>query len=156
MDINATLLGQMITFAIFVWITMKFVWPHLEKALEMRRAKIADGLAAAEQGHHDLLQSKQKAQQNIETAKSEALKIVEGAHLQAQQIVADSKAQAFLEGQRLVEKAQAEIAQQAQQAREQLRSEVVRIALLGAEKVLEKNIDDAQGRLILDNFIKEV
>jgi F-type H+-transporting ATPase subunit b len=155
-DINATLLGQMITFAIFVWITMKFVWPHLEKALETRRAKIADGLAAADQGHRDLLSSNQKAQQAMETAKIEALKIVEGAHLQAQHIVAQSKAQAFVEGQRLIEKAQAEIVQQTQQAREQLRTEVVRIALLGAEKILEKNIDDDQGRLILDNFIKEV
>lgn len=156
MDINATLIGQMITFAIFVWITMKFVWPPLETALEARRIKIADGLAAAEQGCRDLLQSKQVIQQQLSVAKTEAIKIVENAHVQAQQIIADAKAQACLEGQRLAEKAQAELVQQVQLARDQLRSEIVRIALLGAEKVLEKNVDDVQNQLILEQFMKEV
>lgn len=156
MDINATLLGQMITFAIFVWITMKFVWPHLEKALEMRQAKIADGLAAAEQGHRDLSQAKQKAQHALDVSKADAFKIVEGAQLQAQQIIAESKAQALLEGQRLVQKAQAEIDQQVQKARQQLRSEVAQLVLLGAEKILEKDIDASVHQSMLDNLIKEV
>ena len=90
MDINATLLGQMITFGLFVWFTMKFVWPHIETALEERKDKIADGLAAAERGHHELSLSQDKAKNVLHEARDEASELLKASRMQAEKIVEES------------------------------------------------------------------
>ncbi len=141
MDINATLIGQMITFAVFVWITMKFVWPPLMKLMEDRRQKIADGLAAAEQGHHELELARLKSKEHINEAKAEAAHIIEQANQRAHHIIEESKVQARDEGDRIVRLAEEEIDQQYISAKDQLMSQVAQMAVAGAEKILRREVD---------------
>ncbi len=156
MDINATLLGQMITFLLFVGFTMKFVWPPIQQALEKRRIAIADGLAAAEAGHRELASAEQVAHKNIAASRQEAARILEETHKQVSMILEEAKIMAQEEGQRLGQKAEADIAQQYEQAKEQLRQEVARLALMGAERVVAKEIDAATHQALLNQLIKEV
>lgn len=156
MDINATLIGQMITFAIFVIFTMKVVWPPLLKALEERRRKIADGLAAAERGHHDLEVAKHKAHDIIQDAKGQAATIIEQANQRAHKIDEAAREEGRGIVERMKELAETEIAQARLEAQQALRGEVVSLALDAAEKLLGKNIDKAANQALLDDLVKEV
>lgn len=141
MNINLTLIGQLITFAVFVWFTMKFVWPPIVAALEERKKKIADGLAAAERGQHEQELAQKRATEEIAKAKQQASEIVSKANKQATEIVEEAKSAAKEEGGRLVAAAQAEIDQEVSKAREDLRGKVVELAVAGASKILEREID---------------
>ncbi len=156
MDINATLIGQIITFILFVGFTMKFVWPPLMKALEERRQKIADGLAAAERGHHDLEVARYKAKEIVREAKAQAAVIIE----QANQRAHKTDEAAREEGRNLVERmkqvADTEIEQARLVAAEALRGEVVDLALQGTEKLIAKNLDKASNEALLDQLLQEV
>ncbi len=156
MDLNLTLLGQMITFAVLVIFTMKFVWPPLTKALEERQQKIADGLAAAERGEHELELAQHKATEQLRDAKIQAAKIVEQADKRSQQMIEQAKEQARTEGRRLLELGQAEIEQERLAARQALSSEIAGIAILGAEKILGKNVDGPANSQMLEQLIAEV
>ncbi len=156
MDINATLLGQMITFALFVWFTMKFVWPPLNQALQKRRSTIAEGLAAAEKSMRDLQASEAQIQKTLANARVDAAKIVEEAHKQAGLIVDDAKTRAKEEAERLLHKAHTEIEQEVQQAKESLRKEVGRIVILGAEKIIAREIDASSHQALLDQLVNEI
>lgn len=156
MDINATLLGQIITFAVFIWFTMKFVWPPLMKAMEERRQKIADGLAAAEKAKNDLELAELKAKDALQAAKTQAAQIVEEANHRANHIIEDAKQQARVEGDRLLEMANNEIAQQYTIARDQLLQEMSELVIAGAEKILPKHIDKASNEALIDELIREV
>ncbi len=156
MDINATLFGQMITFALFVWFTMRFVWPPIIQALEHRRAKIADGIAAAEAAQCELAAAQEQVQERLATARLEASKVIDEAHKQARLLVEEAKRVAVAEGQRLIQKAQAELAQQVAEAREQLRAEVANLALMGAAKVVGHGVDTAANQALLQQLIEEV
>ena len=140
MNINLTLFGQMIAFAVFVWFTMKFVWPPIMKAIEERKAKIADGLAAAERGKHEQQLAQQRATERLHEAKQQAAEIVARAEKRAAEIVEESKDAARAEGERLIEAARAEIAQETNKAREQLRQSVAQLAVAGAERILRREI----------------
>ena len=153
MDLNATLLGQMITFAVFVWFTMKFVWPHIMKAIEDRRKIIADGLAAAEKGQREVELAQHKVTEIIDHAKSQASEIIEQANKRSGSIIEESKQTARSEGERLVKLAQTEIAQELQQAKESLLSEVAGLAITGAEKILHQKLDEVNQRRLLDEII---
>jgi len=142
-NINATILGQMIAFAFFVWFCMKYVWPPLTSALSERAKKIADGLESAERAEKDLELAQERATQQLREAKTEASGIIEQANKRASQIVDEAKEQAREEGQRLIAGAQAEIEQEVNRAKEQLRKQVAGIAIAGAEKILEASIDEA-------------
>lgn len=142
MNINATILGQIIAFAFFVWFCMKYVWPPLTAALAERAKKIADGLEAAERAGKDLEQAQIRVTEQLRVAKSEASNIIEQANKRAGQIVDDAKEQAREEGRRLITGAQAEIEQEVNRAKEQLRKQVASIAIAGAEKILEATIDE--------------
>jgi F-type H+-transporting ATPase subunit b len=141
MNINLTLFGQMTAFAVFVWFTMKFVWPPIMKAIEERKAKIADGLAAAERGKHEQQLAQQRATERLHEAKQQAAEIVARAEKRAAEIVEDSKDTARAEGARLLEAARAEIEQETNKAREQLRQNVAQLAMAGAERILRREID---------------
>ena len=143
MNINLTLIGQSIAFAAFVWFCLKYVWPPILSALEARRTRIADGLAAAEQG----LRAKEEAQSQIEeelqAAKDQAREIISNAQRRAGEIVDEAKSDARVEGDKLIDAARTEIDQQIHQAREALRGEVVTLAVSGAEQVLMREVDAA-------------
>jgi len=141
MDINASLLGQAITFAILVWFTMKFVWPPLVKALDERAARIADGLSAADRARQDLENAEKMAADRLREAKTHAVEIIAQAEKRSAQIVDEAKGHAKVEGERLLAGAQAEIEQQIQQARETLRQQVADLAVAGAEKILQREVD---------------
>jgi len=142
MNINLTLIGQTITFGIFVWFCLKFIWPFIMKALEERKTRIADGLAAAERGQHEKELAEQRAVEIIREAKEQAKEIVAQAHRRGDEIVEEAKTDARNEGERMIRAAEAEIDQQTIQAREQLRKEVVKLALQGAGQVLGREVDE--------------
>ena len=141
MNINLTLIGQSITFAVFIWFCYAFVWPPLVNALTERKKKIADGLAAAERGQHEQELAEKKAAEQLKEAKGQAADIIAQAQKRASEIVDEAKGDARTEADRIKAGANAEIEQEINRAREHLRQEVVALAIQGAEKVLGKEVD---------------
>lgn len=156
MNINLSLLGQMITFAIFVFVTMKYIWPPVIQALEERRKKIAEGLEAAERGRHELELAQHKIVTQFREAREEAAKIIEDAKARGASIVEESKHKAREEGQRLLEAAQLSIAQEVEQARQQLLSQVSGLVLSGTERILGQGVNAQQHQHLLDDLVKEL
>ena len=156
MNFNATLIGQTITFIVFVWFCMKFVWPPIMNALAERKKKIADGLAAAERGLHEKELAEERAKDILREAKAQAGEIIHRADKRAAEIVEEAKGDARVEGDRLKTAAAAEIDQQLNRVREQLRGQVVSIALAGAGKVLEREVDEAAHGELLDKLAAEI
>lgn len=156
MSINATLIGQMITFALLVWFTMKFVWPPLMQAMEERQKKIADGLAAADKGKHEMELAEKRATALLREAKDQAADIVNQAQKRANDLVEDSKQSAKQEGDRLIVAAKAEIDREIQSTKEGLRQQVATLAVSAAEQILQKEVDLNRHREILDEFGKQL
>lgn len=156
MNINLTFFGQMISFGILVWFTMKFIWPPLNAAIESRQKTIADGLAAAERARQELKDADSRVADEIRKAREEATQIVERANQQYNQIVDKAKVDAVAEGARQKAIAQAEIDSLSHQAREVLRQQVATLAVSGAEKILKREIDQARHRDLLDALAKEI
>lgn len=156
MNINLTLILQMISFAVFVWFCMKFIWPPIVSALAERKAKIAEGLAAAERGHKEQELGQHRATEIMKEAKSHASEIVGQAQKRASEIIDEAKQDARAEGSRLVHAAQAEIDQEVNRAREELREKVAALVVTAAEKILEKEIDPATHGAIIDSFAKQI
>ena len=152
MNMNLTLLGQTISFAIFVWFCMKYVWPPILKALEERETRIADGLAAAERGKHELELAEQRAGEAMREGKDKAQDFITQAQKRADEIVEAAKEAAREEADRIKVAAQAEIEQNRNQAREELRGEVARLALAGTEQILMREVDEATHRDVLDKL----
>jgi F-type H+-transporting ATPase subunit b len=140
-NINLTLIVQMIVFIVLVWFTMKFVWPMILGPMEERSKKIAAGLAAAEKGREELAQSHERAEAIIREARERANQIIDQAQHRANDLVEQAKGTATAEGRRLVEAAKQQIELEASHAREALRREVATIAVSAASKVLEREID---------------
>lgn len=141
MNINLTLIVQMIVFAVLIWFTMKFVWPFIIGAMEERAKKIATGLAAAEKGERELAQARTNADAIIREARERASQIIDHAQHRANELIEQAKAAATQEGQRLVAAAQQQIDLEANRAREALRKEVAELAVTTASKLLEREID---------------
>lgn len=156
MNVNATLLGQAISFAILIWFTMKFIWPPLMAAIEERQKKIADGLAAAERARQELKDADARVADEIRKAREEATHIIDRANQQYNQIVDKAKVDAVAEGARQKAAAQAEIESLSHQAKEVLRQQVAALAVSGAEKILKREIDQARHRDLLDALAKEI
>lgn len=156
MNMNLTLIGQMVAFAVFVLFCMKYVWPPILAAMTERAEKIADGLAAADRASHDLELAQEKAVERLKEAKAEAASIVDAANKRANQIVDEAKDVARTEGERIKESAQGEIDQEVNRAREQLRGQVSALALAGAEKVLAAEIDMQRHTEIVDKLAAEL
>lgn len=156
MNINATLLGQAITFAILIWFTMKFVWPPLMAAMAERAKTIADGLAAAERGKHDLELAEKRAAEILRQGKEKASEIIAASEKRATEIVEEAKANAKTEGDRILVAAKADIDQEVFRAKEQLRTQVSAVALAGAGKILGREIDAKAHNDLLDKLVAEI
>ncbi|NQZ54872.1 MAG: F0F1 ATP synthase subunit B [Piscirickettsiaceae bacterium] len=156
MNLNATIIGQMIAFAIFVAFCMKYVWPPIMAALEERKKKIADGLAAAERGRHEQELAEKRAQQVIHEAKEQANEVISQAQRRGNEIVDEAKDNARTEGDRILTSAKAEIEQEANRAKDELRSQVGSIALAGAAKILSREIDDKAHTDLLDELVGRI
>ncbi|MEY3661298.1 MAG: hypothetical protein RLZZ169_2124 [Pseudomonadota bacterium] len=141
MNLNATIIGQIIAFFLFAWFCSAFVWPPIVKALADRQKKIADGLEAASRAGKDLELAQERATELLRDAKTNAAGIIDQANKRANQIIDEAKEKARDEGQRIKAGAQAEIEQQVSQAREQLRQQVASLAVAGAEKILQSSVD---------------
>lgn len=156
MEINATLLGQLITFALLVWFIMKYVWPPITKAMTEREKKIAAGLEAAERSKRELEHAEHKALSIIREAKLEATQIVEQAHKRFAQIVEEAKENARTEGERILAFAQDEIAREVNLAKETLRKQLASLAIAGAEKIISRNLDASAQTALLDEIVAEI
>jgi F-type H+-transporting ATPase subunit b len=155
-NINMTLIGQMVAFTFFVLFCMKYVWPPILAAMAERAGKIADGLAAADRASHDLELAQEKAVERLKEAKAEAATIIDAANKRGNQIVEEAKDLAVTEGQRLKEAAQSDIEQEVNRAREQLRGQVAVLALAGAEKILAAEIDQSRHTELVDKLAAEL
>ncbi|MDR5874365.1 F0F1 ATP synthase subunit B [Halomonas sp. CUBES01] len=156
MNINMTLIGQTIAFAIFVWFCIKYVWPPISNALHERQKKIADGLDAASRASRDLEVAQEQAEQTLRESKEQASQILEQANKRSAQIVEEAREQARAEGERLVASARSEIEQEVNRAKEDLRSQVSHLAIIGAERVLEASVDEQAHRKLLDELAAEL
>lgn len=156
MNINATLLGQAITFAILIWFTMKFVWPPLMAAMAERAKTIADGLAAAERGKHDLELAEKRAAEILRQGKEKASEIIAASEKRASEIIEEAKSQAKNEGDRILIAAKADIEQEIFRAKEHLRNQVTSVALAGAEKILSREIDARAHNDLLEKLVAEI
>ena len=156
MNFNATLIGQTITFIVFVMFCMKYIWPPLMAALEERNARISEGLAAAERGQKDLEEAKARAGDSLKDAKQQAQEIINQAQKRANEIVDEAKEGAREEADRIKVAATADIDQQVNSAREHLRREVSGIALAGAEQILKREVDAKAHAAVLDELVAQI
>ncbi|MEE9445324.1 MAG: F0F1 ATP synthase subunit B [Cocleimonas sp.] len=156
MNINLTLLLEMIVFAIFVWFTMKFVWGPIVGVLDERKAKIADGLAASEKGLRDQELAADNAEKVMKEAKKEAAEIITQAKARDGQMVQEAKDKAVEEADRIKAGAQAEIDQEVNRAKDSLRSKVSELAVAGASKILGKEVDAGAHKSALKELIEQI
>lgn len=154
MNINLTLFGEMITFAIFVWFTMRFVWPPLTKAMDERREKIAAGIAAGEKGLRDLELARHKVTEIITEAKAQAAQMIEQANHRANHIIEEGKAKARDEGERLLEIAKTDIEREYHAAREKLMDQISSLVVAGAEKVLQHEVNKSANDRLVSEMIE--
>ena len=151
-----TLVVQMLVFAGFVWFTMKFVWPPICKALDDRQAKIADGLAAAERGRHELELAQSHIKQEMKHAKSQAAEIIDKANKQSQLMLEEAREEAKVAGSKIVQQAKEQIDLQVQQAQQKLRTELADLVMAGVEKVLLDTLPDSAKKQAVEQLISEI
>ena len=156
MNINVTLLGQMITFSLLVYFTMKKVWPPIMQAMQDRQKRIAEGLAAAERGAHEQELAKERAAETIREAKQRASEVISQAQKRSSEIIEEAKRQAKEEGARQLAAAQAVIEQETVQAREELRRKVGELALAGAAKIIKREVDAKSHNDLIDELAEQV
>lgn len=156
MSINATLLIQIIAFLLLIWFVNKVLWGPLSKLMEDRQKKIADGLSAAEKGKHELELAEQRAKEVLKEAKNQAQTVLSQAEKRGSEIVEDAKIKATEEADRIKASAQAEIEQEVSRAREGLRLEVSDLVVIGAEKILNKEVDAAVHNDMLQTLVKSI
>lgn len=156
MDVNASLIVQMLVFIVFIGLTMKFIWPPIIKALETRRKNIADGLAAAGRGHRELELAKVKAKEALMKTKAQASQIIEQANRRANHIIEVAKNKAREEGTQLLQLAKNDIEQEYNMARTALLKQVSDIAVSGAQKILKREINKASNDYLIDEFLSEI
>jgi len=157
MDISPlTLIGEATTFLVLVWVMMKFIWPHVIRAMEERRRKIAEGLAHSEEAEQALEKANSEAEDIIREARRKAGEIIEQASQRGNQVVEQAKEEAISERDRQVQMAEAEIRQATNQAREALRERVAELAITGAARVIESEIDDKRHHEMLDKLAAEL
>jgi F-type H+-transporting ATPase subunit b len=156
MEINATLLGQMLVFGILYWFSWKFIWPPITKAVADRQKKIAEGLAAAERGQNELSNAHGAAQAIVNEAREKAVKIIDQAGKRSNEIVDEARNTAIAEGQRLVGDARQEIGLEQARARDALRKDVATLAVAGASKLLQREIDPKAHADLIEQLAREI
>jgi len=155
-SINATLLAQMVVFALLIWFTMSFVWPMLLKQMQLRETRIADGLAAADKGQRSLEDAELKTSEMLHEGRDKAQEFVAQAQKRGDDIVEDAKAKAREEGERLIVLARSQIEQERNLARDELRGEVAALALKGAEQILLREVNAQIHGETLDKLAAEL
>jgi F-type H+-transporting ATPase subunit b len=155
-DINATIFGQTIAMIVFVWFCMKFIWPLIIGMLEERQTQIADGLAAADKGNRALEEAAVEKAAVLDEARGQAREIIDQANTRGSGIVDEARTEAGTEKDRILAAGQAEVEQEANRAREELRGQVGVIAVAGAEKILQREIDAATHKDLLDKLAAEI
>jgi F-type H+-transporting ATPase subunit b len=156
MDINATIIGQFITFGILIWFTMRYVWPPIIKTMHDREKKIAAGLEAAERSKRELEIAEHKALSILREAKQQASQIIEQANLHAAQLIEEAKGQGKLENQRIVDMAQGEIDREVTQAKVALKNQLAKLAIAGAEKIIHRSLDATVHDDLLNQLAAEI
>jgi F-type H+-transporting ATPase subunit b len=156
MNLNLTLIAQAITFTVFIFITVKFIWPHMLRAIEARQKTIADGLAAGEEGKRSLELSSRQAEEQVRKARERATEMIAQAERRAAQLVEEAKLTARTEGERELAAAKAEIEQELARAREQLRDQVAMLAVAGAEKILRREVDSRAHGQMLEEIKRQI
>lgn len=156
MNINLTLILQMVTFAVFVWFCMKFVWPHLLAAIEDRQQKIADGLAASDRAEKSLELAQEKATEQLKEAKVQAADIIEQAKKRASQIVDEETQRGHDEREKIIAQGVSEVEAERNRAKEELRQQVAALAVAGAEKILAREIDASAQSDIVEKLVAEL
>lgn len=156
MSINATLLAQMITFGILIWVTMKFIWPPLMAAIEERQQRISEGLAAADRSQRELAQAQEQVNEVVREARVKATEIIDQAHVRASQMIDTAKNEAITEANRQKALAEAEIAAAANRAKEELRRHVSALAIAGASRLIKREIDPNAHKALLDELAAEI
>lgn len=156
MNINLTLIVQMLVFAALIGFTMKYVWPMILGAMEERSRKIALGLAAAEKGQQQLTQAHADAEVIIREARERAHQIIDQAQQRANEAIEEAKGTATSAGERLVAAAQQQISLESTRARESLRHEVGQLAVQAASKLLEREIDARAHAALIDKLAAQI
>lgn len=156
MNINMTLLGQAISFAIFVWFCMKYVWPPLVGALDERQQKIADGLSAAAKAQRELETAHAQVADDLKAARVQAAELLDQAHKRAAQMLEEARNAAAAEGERQLAAARATIEQEVASARDALRTQVSALVVAGAEKILEAQVDASAHAAMLDKLASQL
>lgn len=152
MNINFTLIGQLITFILFVWFSKKFVWAPIIDALAERRTTIADGLAAADKGQAAQAEGEKQASELVDEAKNQAAEILNKAEKRGSEIVGEAKTEAGVEGDRILTAARAEIDTEVSKAKEGLRAQVSELAIAGAQQILKREVDSKAHATLLDDL----
>jgi F-type H+-transporting ATPase subunit b len=155
-NLNATILGQAIAFVLFVLFCMKYIWPPMMAAIEKRQKEIADGLASADLAKKEVDIAQANATDHLNKARAEAQVIIEQANKRKAQIMDEAKAEAEDQRNKIVAQAQAEIQAETKRAREELRKQVAMLALAGAEKIIERSVDEAANSDIVDKLVAEL
>ena len=156
MDINATLIGQLVAFVVFVIFCMKYVWPPVIGAIEERQKTIADGLAASDRAEKDLALAQEKATAQLKEAKAQAAEIIEAAKKRETQLVEEAAEKAQAEKEKILAAGHAEIESERNRAKEELRKQVASLAVTGAEKILEREINEAAHSDIVEKLVAEL
>ncbi len=156
MNMNMTLVGQLITFGLFVWFCMKYVWPPIIGALEARREKIAQGLAAAEEAEVSLAQAQAQSDDLTKEARQKSMGIIAEAEARAKAMIEAAREEAKVEGERQIATAKAEIEQESQRTREELRTRLGSLVLRGAGKIVGEEIDDKKHAQLIDELAKQI
>ncbi|MDP0258103.1 F0F1 ATP synthase subunit B [Glaesserella parasuis] len=156
MNLNATLIGQLIAFALFVWFCMKFVWPPLIKAIETCQANIADALASAEKAKQEQADTKVLVEQELAKAREEAQHIIDLATKRRNEILESVQAEAEAEKAKIIEQGYAEVENERRRVQEELRQKVAALAVAGAEKIVGRSVDAAANNDIIDKLVAEL
>ncbi|WP_249962672.1 F0F1 ATP synthase subunit B [Histophilus somni] len=156
MNLNATLIGQLIAFAIFVWFCMKYVWPPIIKAIEERQRSIANALASAEAAKKEQSDTKVLVEQEINQARIKAQEIVDLANKRRNEILEEVKIEAEALREKIIEQGHAEIESERKRVQEELRVKVASLAIAGAEKIVGRNIDEAANNDIIDKLVADL
>lgn len=156
MNLNATLIGQLIAFTLFVWFCMKFVWPPLIGAIESRQAKIADALASAEKAKQEQADTKVLVEQELAKAREEAQNIIDLATKRRNEILESVQAEAEAERAKIIEQGYAEVESERKRVQEELRQKVAALAVAGAEKIVGRSVDAAANNDIIDKLVAEL
>ncbi|WMY96150.1 MAG: F0F1 ATP synthase subunit B [Arsenophonus sp.] len=156
MNFNATILGQAIAFFLFVFFCMKYVWKPIINAIEKRQKEITENLVIAEKAKNESELIKIDAKKQIQIAKQKAKKIIDEANKQRIQIIEKAKLEAKIKQKKIISEANMEIDIHQKHIREVLHKEIAKLAILGAEKIIEHSIDRITGNQIIDNFLNEI